>query len=46
MAAVTMKLLVEFKILRAERGGHGKLITLDFRRAVFILFKDLLGGVK
>ena len=33
---------VEFKILRAARRAHSKLTTLDFRRADFGLFRDLL----
>jgi len=37
--------LVEFKILRAERSVHSELTTLDFRRADFRLFGDLLGRV-
>ncbi|GAB0190684.1 hypothetical protein GRJ2_001533700 [Grus japonensis] len=37
--------MVEFKILRAARRAHSKLTTLDFRRADFGLFKDLLGRV-
>ncbi|GAB0182280.1 hypothetical protein GRJ2_000693300 [Grus japonensis] len=32
---------VEFKILREVRRGHGKLTTLDFRRADFGLFRVL-----
>ena len=39
------KNVVEFKILRAARRAHSKLSTLDFRRADFGLFRDLLGGV-
>ncbi|GAB0179954.1 mitochondrial enolase superfamily member 1 [Grus japonensis] len=35
----------EFKILRAARRAHSKLTTLDFRRADFGLFRDLLGRV-
>ncbi|GAB0190834.1 hypothetical protein GRJ2_001548700 [Grus japonensis] len=35
--------VVEFKILRAARRAHSKLATLDFRRADFGLFRDLLG---
>ena len=35
--------MVEFKILRAARRAHSKLATLDFRRADFGLFRDLLG---
>ncbi|GAB0189054.1 hypothetical protein GRJ2_001370700 [Grus japonensis] len=35
--------MVEFKILRAVRRVHSKLTTLDFRRADFGLFRDLLG---
>ncbi|GAB0193347.1 nucleoside diphosphate kinase 6 [Grus japonensis] len=34
---------VEFKILRAVRRAHSKLTALDFRRADFGLFRDLLG---
>ncbi|GAB0186773.1 hypothetical protein GRJ2_001142600 [Grus japonensis] len=34
---------VESKILRAARRAHSKLTTLDFRRADFGLFRDLLG---
>ncbi|KAK4817455.1 hypothetical protein QYF61_015610 [Mycteria americana] len=37
--------MVEFKILRAPRRVHSKLTTLDFRRADFGLFRDLLGRV-
>ena len=37
--------MVEFKILRAARRVHSKLATLDFRRADFGLFRDLLGRV-
>ncbi|KAM9591177.1 uncharacterized protein ACIBXB_006074 isoform 2-T3 [Morphnus guianensis] len=37
--------MVEFKILRAARRAHSKLATLDFRRADFGLFRDLLGRV-
>ncbi|GAB0176076.1 hypothetical protein GRJ2_000072800 [Grus japonensis] len=37
--------MVEFKILRAARRVHSKLTTLDFRKADFCLFRDLLGGV-
>ncbi|MCQ4078456.1 hypothetical protein FK519_27115 [Klebsiella pneumoniae] len=37
--------MVEFKILRAARRVHSKLTTLDFRRADFGLFRDLLGRV-
>ena len=36
---------VEFKILRAARRVHNKLATLDFRRADFGLFRDLLSRV-
>ncbi|GAB0190818.1 nucleoside diphosphate kinase 6 [Grus japonensis] len=35
--------MVEFKILRAARRAHSKLSTLDFRRADFGIFRDLLG---
>ncbi|GAB0181454.1 hypothetical protein GRJ2_000610700 [Grus japonensis] len=34
-----------FKILRAERRVHNKIITLDLRRADFGLFRDLLGRI-
>ena len=34
--------MVEFKILRAARRAHSKLATLDFRRADFGLFRELL----
>ncbi|GAB0188477.1 hypothetical protein GRJ2_001313000 [Grus japonensis] len=37
--------MVEFKILRAVRRAHSKFTTLDFRRAGFGLFRDLLGRV-
>jgi len=37
--------MVDFKILRAARRAHSKLTTLDFRRADFGLFRDLLGKV-
>ena len=37
--------MVEFKILRAARRAHSKLATLDFRRADFGLFWDLLERV-
>ncbi|PKU48058.1 dtw domain-containing protein 2 [Limosa lapponica baueri] len=37
--------MMKFKILRAERRMHGKLTTLDFRRADFGLSRDLLGRV-
>ena len=36
---------VEFKILRAARRVHSMLTTLDFRRADFGLFRDVLGRV-
>ncbi|GAB0180284.1 hypothetical protein GRJ2_000493700 [Grus japonensis] len=36
---------VEFKILRAAKRAHSKVTTLDFRRADFGLFRDLLGRV-
>ncbi|XP_042720821.1 complexin-1-like [Lagopus leucura] len=40
--------MVEFKILKAVRRAPGKLSSLDFVRAGFDLFKDLLGryGIK
>jgi len=34
--------MVDFKILRAVRRVHSKLTALDFRRADFGLFRDLL----
>ncbi|GAB0208385.1 mitochondrial enolase superfamily member 1 [Grus japonensis] len=37
--------MVEVKILRAARRAHRKLTTLDFRRAGFGLFRDLLGRI-
>ncbi|GAB0180745.1 hypothetical protein GRJ2_000539800 [Grus japonensis] len=37
--------MVEFKILRAARRVHSKLTTLDFRRADFGFFRDLLGRI-
>ncbi|GAB0178727.1 hypothetical protein GRJ2_000338000 [Grus japonensis] len=37
--------MVEFRILRAARKVQGKLTTLDFRRADFGLFRDLLGRI-
>ncbi|GAB0204620.1 hypothetical protein GRJ2_002927600 [Grus japonensis] len=37
--------MVQFKILRAARRAHSKLTILDFRRADFGLFRDLLGRV-
>ncbi|PKU42677.1 rna-directed dna polymerase from mobile element jockey-like [Limosa lapponica baueri] len=37
--------MIDFKILRAARRTHSKLTTLDFRRAYFHLFRDLLGRV-
>ncbi|GAB0207806.1 hypothetical protein GRJ2_003246300 [Grus japonensis] len=37
--------MVEFKILRAARRANSKLTTLDFRRADFGLFRDLLGRI-
>ncbi|GAB0204405.1 mitochondrial enolase superfamily member 1 [Grus japonensis] len=37
--------MVEFRILRAARRVHGKLAILDFRRADFDLFRDLLGRI-
>jgi len=36
---------VKFKILTAVRRPHSKLTALDFRRADFGLFGDLLGRV-
>lgn len=35
--------MVEVKVLMAERREHSKLTTLDFMRADFGLFSDLLG---
>ncbi|GAB0208721.1 hypothetical protein GRJ2_003337800 [Grus japonensis] len=37
--------MVEFRILRTARRAHSKLTTLDFRRADFGLFRDLLGRI-
>jgi len=37
--------MVEFKTLRVVRRVHSELTTLDFRRADFGLFRDLLGRV-
>ncbi|GAB0203984.1 mitochondrial enolase superfamily member 1 [Grus japonensis] len=37
--------MVEFRILRAARRVRSKLSTLDFRRADFGLFRDLLGRI-
>ena len=37
--------MVEVKILRAARRVHSKLTTLDFRRADFGLFRDLIRRV-
>ncbi|GAB0188023.1 cAMP-dependent protein kinase inhibitor alpha [Grus japonensis] len=37
--------MVEFKIPRAVRRAHSKLTTLDFRKADFGIFRDLLGRV-
>ncbi|GAB0203910.1 high affinity cAMP-specific and IBMX-insensitive 3',5'-cyclic phosphodiesterase 8B [Grus japonensis] len=35
--------MVDFKILSTARRTHSKVTTLDFRRAAFGLFRDLLG---
>ncbi|GAB0205312.1 mitochondrial enolase superfamily member 1 [Grus japonensis] len=37
--------MVEFRILRAARRARSKLTTLDFSRADFGLFRDLLGRI-
>jgi len=37
--------VVEFKILRAARRTHTKLTALDFRRADFGVFRDLVDRV-
>ncbi|GAB0189267.1 hypothetical protein GRJ2_001392000 [Grus japonensis] len=37
--------MVEFRILRAVRRVHSRLTILDFRRADFGLFRDLLGRI-
>ncbi|GAB0207593.1 mitochondrial enolase superfamily member 1 [Grus japonensis] len=37
--------MVELRILRAARRARSKLTTLDFRRADFGLFRDLLGRI-
>ncbi|GAB0204609.1 hypothetical protein GRJ2_002926500 [Grus japonensis] len=36
---------MDFEILRAARRVHSKLTTLDFKRASYGLFRDLLGRV-
>jgi len=36
--------MVEFKMLRAARRAQSKFTTLDFRRADYGVFRDLLGG--
>ena len=38
--------MVEFKILRVSERVHTKLAALDFRRADFKLFRELLGRVR
>jgi len=39
--------MVEFKILREARRAHSKITTLDFRKADFSLFRDLVHrGIK
>jgi len=37
--------MVQLKVLRAVRKVHSKLTFLDFRRAAFGFFRDLLGRV-
>ncbi|GAB0206732.1 hypothetical protein GRJ2_003138800 [Grus japonensis] len=37
--------MVEFKMLRAVSRAHSKLTTLEFKKADFDLFRDLLGSV-
>jgi len=37
--------MMEFKIFKTVRRAHSKFTTLDFRRADFGLFRDLLGIV-
>ena len=37
--------MVEFRILRGGSRAISRLKTLDFKRANFGLFKDLLGGI-
>jgi len=37
--------MVEFRILRGGSRAISRIKTLDFRRANFGLFKDLLGGI-
>jgi len=37
--------MVEFRILRGGSRAVSRITALDFRRANFSLFKDLLGGI-
>ena len=37
--------MVEFKTLCGRSTAEGRIATLDFRRANFDFFKDLLGGI-
>jgi len=37
--------MVEFRILRGRSRAISRIKTLDFRRAKFGLFKELLGGI-
>lgn len=37
--------MVEFEVLGAVQMAHSKLTTLDFKRADYGLFRDLLGRV-
>ena len=37
--------MVEFRILRGRSRAISRITTLDFRRATFSLFKDLLGRI-
>ena len=37
--------MVEFKILYGRSKAISRIATLDFRRASFDFFKDLLGGI-
>ena len=37
--------MVEFRLLRGRSRATSRITTLDFRRANFGLFKDLLGGI-
>jgi len=38
--------IVEFRILHGGSRAISRITTLDFRKAIFGLFKDLLGGIQ